>query len=278
MRHRRRGAPGVRESERDRHAHVGIPQVRERRTVAEADERVDGRGRMDDDLDRVVAEAEQKVGLDQLESLVRQRGRVDRDLRAHVPGRVRERLVGRHVAELVTGAAAERAAGGGQHERVNRFGRAPLEALVGGRMLAVHGQQTAAAAPPSLRRQLSRRHQALLVREREVDTSLERPEGRRQPGETDHRVQDDVRPRALEQLRQVSADLCQRREPVDRPCPGRGRNELELRMRVDDLERLPSDRAGGAEKGDPFHRLSVRPRQRLGSPQTGQPQPKAHTR
>ena len=39
----------------------------------------------------LVGEAEQVVGLDQLEALVHQRRRVDRDLAAHVPGRVRQR-------------------------------------------------------------------------------------------------------------------------------------------------------------------------------------------
>ena len=40
------------------------------------------------------------VGLDQLQSLVHQGGAVDRDLPAHVPGRVRERLLAGHAAEL----------------------------------------------------------------------------------------------------------------------------------------------------------------------------------
>ena len=70
----------------------GIAEVRERGAVAEADERVDDRGRVHDDLDPLVREPEEEVRLDQLEPLVGERGRVDRDLRAHAPGRVRERL------------------------------------------------------------------------------------------------------------------------------------------------------------------------------------------
>ena len=69
---------------------------------------------------RLVGEAEQVVRLDQLEPLVHQRGRVDRDLAAHVPGRVRERRLDVHVAQLVGRHAAERAAGGGQHEPLDR--------------------------------------------------------------------------------------------------------------------------------------------------------------
>jgi hypothetical protein len=41
--------------------------VRERRAVAEADERVDDRGRMDRDLDPVVREVEEEVRFDQLD-------------------------------------------------------------------------------------------------------------------------------------------------------------------------------------------------------------------
>ena len=95
-RHRRRAALGVRERERDRHAHVRIAEVRERGAVAEAHERVDDRGRMHDDLDPLVLDAEQVVRLDQLEALVRERGGVDRDLRAHGPRGMRERLLHGH--------------------------------------------------------------------------------------------------------------------------------------------------------------------------------------
>ena len=107
---RRRGALGVRERVRDRHAHVRIAEVRERGAVAEADERMDDRRRLDRDLDPVVGNAEEEVRLDHLEPLVRERRGVDRDLRAHAPGRMRERLLGRDVLELGARPAAERPA------------------------------------------------------------------------------------------------------------------------------------------------------------------------
>ena len=71
----------------DRDAHVGIAQVRERRAVVQVHDRVDDRLRMHDHVDPLVRDAEQVVRLDQLEPLVHQRRRVDRDLAAHVPGR-----------------------------------------------------------------------------------------------------------------------------------------------------------------------------------------------
>ena len=63
--------------------------------------------------------------------------------------------------------------------------------------------------------------EALLVRERERDAVLERPERRVDAGEADDRVEDDVRLAALEQLGRVAADLdvldaVLRRELVER--------------------------------------------------------------
>ncbi len=107
---RRGGALGIRKSERDRDAHVRIAEMRERRAVPEADERVDDRARMDDNLDPVVRKIEEKVGLDQLEPLVGERCRVDCDLGAHVPGRMRERVLRGYVHELAPVSASERSA------------------------------------------------------------------------------------------------------------------------------------------------------------------------
>ena len=47
---------------------------------------------MDDDVDLVVIDPEQLVGLDHLQALVHQRARVDGDLRPHLPGGMGERL------------------------------------------------------------------------------------------------------------------------------------------------------------------------------------------
>ena len=98
--HRDVDALGVVQRVGDRHAHVRVAEVRERRAVAQLDQAVDDRLRVDDDVDLLVRRAEQVVGLDQLEPLVHQRRRVDRDLAAHRPGRVGERLLDRDVLEV----------------------------------------------------------------------------------------------------------------------------------------------------------------------------------
>jgi hypothetical protein len=60
-----------------------MPEVGERRSVAEGDEGVDDRLRVHDHVDALVRRPEQVVGLDDLEALVHQRRRVDGDLGAH---------------------------------------------------------------------------------------------------------------------------------------------------------------------------------------------------
>ena len=167
---------------------------------------------------------------------------------------MRERLLGRDVGELVARAAAERAAARGQDEALRL---AELRALEERRVLAVDRDQLAPAPLLRRERELAGGDEALLVRERERDAALERPHRRREAGEADDGVQDDVGLGALEQLGRVAAGLRQRREPVDRLRPGRRGDELELGMRVDHLDRLPPDRAGRAEQGDPLHRGRV---------------------
>src|SRR5215210_9082298 len=147
------------------------------------------------------------MGLDQLEALVRERRGVDRDLRAHRPGRVGQSLLRGDVFELLARAAPERAARAGQHERVDLLPRTTFEALERGRMLAVDREQQASATLSRLERELAGGDEALLVCERERDSAVERPERRRQAREADDGIQHNVGLRALQQLRQVTADL-----------------------------------------------------------------------
>ena len=78
-------------------------------------------------------------------------------------------------------------------------------ALEGGGVLAVDREQPASSPLLRREREVAGGDEALLVREREVDAALERPERHGQPGEADDRVQDDVRLGPLEQLGQVAA-------------------------------------------------------------------------
>jgi hypothetical protein len=131
---------------------------------------------VDDDFDSLVRHVEEEVRLDQLEPFVRQGRRVDGDLGAHAPGRVRESVGAGHVGELFPCPAAEWAAGGGQDDGVDGLWAAALEALVERRVLAVDRQEEASPTLSSGQCELPRRHEALLVGERERDAALEGPE------------------------------------------------------------------------------------------------------
>ena len=81
-------------------------------------------------------------------------------------------------------------------------------------------------------------------------------------GETDDRVEHDVRLARLEQRRGRPADLhvldaVRRRQVGERLRARHQRAELEVGVLLDDLDRLPADRAGGAEQGDAFHACRV---------------------
>ena len=171
---------------------------------------------------------------------------------------MRERLLGRDVLELGPRAAAERPAGTGEHERVDLLRLAPFETLEERRMLAVDREDPSASPLARGEGELAGGDEALLVCQREVDAALERPERRVHSGKADDGVEHDVGLSALEQLGQVASDRFQRRvDVVERGRARCGGAELELGMRLDDLDRLAADRAGCAKERDALHPPSV---------------------
>jgi hypothetical protein len=254
--------------------------VRQQRAVAEPHHRVDDRLRVDGDLDPLVRHAEQEVGLDHLEPLVHQRGGVDRDLGAHRPGGMGERLLGRDGGQVGGGEAAKRAARGGDHQRLDGLRRGVAEALPERRMLAVDRHDRAVRSLRRGRHQRPAGDQALLVRQGQVGAGLERRQGRSEPGRTDDRVQHRVGAGVAHQLHHAGLAL-QHRSAEDRAGAGRGgrvdqrdpihavggrRRDQRLGVGVrceraggqlgvvaHDLERLDADRAGRAENGDRLH-------------------------
>ena len=105
----------------------GGPATRRR---SRCDQSVDDRLRMDHHVDRGLRGAEQVVRLDQLEPLVHQGGAVDRDLAAHLPGRMGERLL--RVTPSSVGAVMPRNGPphGGEHEPVDGAGPLAGQQLV----------------------------------------------------------------------------------------------------------------------------------------------------
>ena len=113
---RRRAAIGVGQRVLDRESHVRGAQLGLEGAVHEPDGGVDDALRVDHHLDRVVGDIVEPVRLDHLQALVRERRRVDRDLRAHPPGRVAEGLLRRDRRRDPRGVVEERAAGRGQDQ------------------------------------------------------------------------------------------------------------------------------------------------------------------
>jgi hypothetical protein len=125
-------------------------------------------------------------------------------------------------------------------------------------VLRIHRKDPAAAARERRNGQIARGDEALLVREREIDAALQRPHRRGQARETDDGVEDDVGLGALEELGEVSADLRERSDAVERLRSRGCSDQLEVRVRVDDLARLRPDRARRAEQGHALHAIKSR--------------------
>ena len=157
---RRRAAIGIGQGVLDRESHVGGAQLGLEGAVDELDGGVHDRLRMDDDVDRLVADIVQPARLDDLQALVGEGRGVDRDLGAHPPRRVPQRALRRDRGEASAGKVEERAAGRGEDEAVHGREALPDEALPDRRVLGVDRAQPAERAreglagsrPPGARR------------------------------------------------------------------------------------------------------------------------------
>ena len=94
---------------------------------------------------------EQVEGLDQLQPLVHQGGRVDGDLAPHRPVGVAQRLLGRGAGQLLQAPGAKRPTGGRQHDALDGCGVGPGNRLEDGGVLGIDRHQLGAAsgAPPA---------------------------------------------------------------------------------------------------------------------------------
>ena len=135
--------------------------------------------------------SEQPGGLDHLEPLVHQGGRVDRDLAAHPPGRVIQRLLSGDREELLLGHRPERPPRGGQNQPAYLAALTAPEALVDRVVLAVDRQDLHAPGVRLTHHELPRHDQRLLVRQRYTLAVLERPVGGQQPSRPRDRGQND---------------------------------------------------------------------------------------
>ena len=132
----------------DRHPHVRRAELGQHRAVAIAHHRMDHRLRMDDDLDLLRRQPEQQVRLDQLEALVHHGGRIDRDLGAHVPVGMGQRLLRRGLGHVGQRPVAERPAGRRQDQPVDGVALAAARSTW---KIALCSESTGSSAPPDSR-------------------------------------------------------------------------------------------------------------------------------
>ena len=89
------------------------------RAVRKFDHRMDDALRMDNHFHPLHLDSEKPVRLDHLEAFVEERGRIDRDFRSHVPGRMLQRLFRRDRIEFVGWRFAKWSTRRGQDEAPN---------------------------------------------------------------------------------------------------------------------------------------------------------------
>ena len=248
---------------------------------------MDHRLRMDQYVDLVRGQAEQIRGLDDLQPLVHHCGAVDRNLGAHVPGRVRHRLFRcrlRHGRQICF---AERTARGREDEFFDRSLGLGIQHLIDRVMLGIHRQQRRAASPHTIHHQRTGRHQAFLVGERHHGAAFRGRQGRFKPtgaddrrhhpfrrprGGIDHRVGPgrdlDSGPGQRLLQRSIAVPIGDDRQPrlqtsrlIGEPfdvAVCRQRLDLEaIAIALDQIDGVGADRTGGTENCDASTRHQV---------------------
>ena len=227
---------------------------------------------MKHDLDLVVGQVVEPPRLDDLVALVRERGRVDGDLRAHLPRRVAQRLVRRHLRELRDRPLTERPAGRREehalHVRAALAGQALPEAAV----LRVDRPQHLPRAADQRRDEMAAGHEHLFVGERDALARIECGDRGREAGDPgrgdEHQVdivargQVDQRVIAIARLHGGERRACLARDLSERAriaCRRDRGHPQAVGMRGDDIESLPPDRAGRAEDGQTCHHRPIIP-------------------
>ena len=161
----------------DRNRHVGLGHLGDHRAVDHLDHRMNDALRMDDDRDALGGKIEQPARLDYFEPLVHQGRGIDRDLVAHPPGGMVERLGDGYRREAIGRQAQKRAARRGQNDALERGAAASFQALENRVMLAIDRQQAYAAFAHRGRHHLARNNQHFLVGERDILARRDRGQG-----------------------------------------------------------------------------------------------------
>ena len=227
---------------------------------------------------------EQPTRFDDFQPLVHQRGRVDRDLVAHLPGRMLQGVADADAAEVFGRAIQKRPTRRGQDDPLDVFAPVAVQGLEHGVVFAIDRQEPDPAASRLARHEFARHDQRFLVGERHVLAGTDRGQRRGQAQGADQRGHDQVGFRVCRDLVQavrapqngavvIRYYAVQRRHVV---FPRHGNEAgperadlltqsgqvLARGQRGDlksvgepggDVERRDADRTCRAENGEPFH-------------------------
>ena len=151
---------------RDRNTHIGRAKLGDHRAVAELDQPMHDRLRMNDHVERLGPSANRWWASINSSPLFIRVAEVDRDLRPHRPSRMLERLLHRHLADRLDRPGAERTAGGGQHDAAYVLAPAGAEGLEDGVVLGIHRQDGGAGCGCAPHEQRTGADETFLVGER----------------------------------------------------------------------------------------------------------------
>ena len=147
---------------------------------------------MEHHVDPIVGKPVEPMRLDDLVALVHERRRVDRDLRAHAPRWVPERVLRRHPGERLERDVAERAPGCGQRDAAHRRELLPRHALPERVVLAVDGTEPLPRSAGEPADEVAGGDQHLLVREGNSLAVLEGGDRRPQGGDAGRRDEHEI--------------------------------------------------------------------------------------
>ena len=219
----------------DRNPHIRHAHLTDHRIVRKLHRRVQNALRVHQHLDLICRHIEQPPRLDDLQTFVHHGRRIDRDLRAHVPVRMAQRLRQRHMRKLLPRKSAKRTAARCQEYFFNRTVPIALQALKNCAVLAVHRQQLHAAFGCRLHDQLPARQQRLLVGECNILACQNRVIGRFQPAHSHQRVHHHVTVRGRRRDQALPAmqerDLRKLRRQRERVLSPLGNRELRTKRR-----------------------------------------------
>ncbi|MNX91816.1 hypothetical protein D3C86_1239270 [compost metagenome] len=148
---------------------------------------MDDRLRVDDHLHLIGPEIEEIFCLDHFQSLVEHRGAADRNLQPHRPVGMGAGDIRRDIGHLVARPGTERPAGGRQHDALHGLLMFARQALEDCAVLAVNGDQPAAALLDRAQKNITSRNQAFLVGEGYICAAPRGCQRRRETGGSGNR-------------------------------------------------------------------------------------------